>query len=670
MTNNFIEHLIARSTKKTTTLSITPALTPDVLPEIFQLLPNYKQQQYTKPLSQTNIITKKQVPSPPTNTPANPPKQSPQSYPQTQKPNIASQAIRDDNAGHSQPTYPQTQKPNTASQEPLNPPKSQLTNPTKEEPKHTPQTNGYEAPLSNAPKTYDSKAAPPAKNTPLTNKQTLSLDGVEAVVDQSSLSYVAEESSLDGVEAVVDKPSTSATFENEQTLSLSKNISNLSSPQANRVSSLIQKDAFKSQEPLNSYKQPPVNSPKNMVTFDQKITKPSLRVSESEVGAVLVDSTTENSVKDVTLYLPSETQNANSEVSKSTAISKVNSPYLGILRHDLESQDLLNSSKRQITDLAGEKINQTSQKGVSAPFLPETLPAESDPRTTEPPDRAVTNIVFDSKVENQNEPPLSANRQKTNPQSAEFTSPAMDRWNPLYPPTKEPMLKVQNSTQTKTTDQEPSLRVNPEQTHTKIEFEANPTNKATVQPSSDNVKNHSPNLKNAANPATENPPADGSEKFLELSLVPKLSRAPLDIAPNEVMSDDPINLNTDHSLMAPKKIVDTVSQPKKNIQPAAHLSQGALVSPQPPLPITITPPNLATQNTVGELRAKPPKPVLPVATPFSTKLQSPKETETIVTIHIGRIEVHAVRAPEPPVELPRAPVLSLSDYLRQRSEKN
>ncbi len=57
-----------------------------------------------------------------------------------------------------------------------------------------------------------------------------------------------------------------------------------------------------------------------------------------------------------------------------------------------------------------------------------------------------------------------------------------------------------------------------------------------------------------------------------------------------------------------------------------------------------------------------------LAQDFKPRLQ--KETETTVTIHIGRIEVHAPREQEPPVTLPRAPALSLNDYLKKRSEEN
>ena len=46
------------------------------------------------------------------------------------------------------------------------------------------------------------------------------------------------------------------------------------------------------------------------------------------------------------------------------------------------------------------------------------------------------------------------------------------------------------------------------------------------------------------------------------------------------------------------------------------------------------------------------------------------ETETTVTIHIGRIEVRVVREQEPTVNTPRTPVLSLGDYLKKRSEEN
>jgi hypothetical protein len=46
-----------------------------------------------------------------------------------------------------------------------------------------------------------------------------------------------------------------------------------------------------------------------------------------------------------------------------------------------------------------------------------------------------------------------------------------------------------------------------------------------------------------------------------------------------------------------------------------------------------------------------------------------KETENIITIHIGRIEVHVAKEQEQPINPPRSPVLSLNDYLKQRSEE-
>lgn len=75
----------------------------------------------------------------------------------------------------------------------------------------------------------------------------------------------------------------------------------------------------------------------------------------------------------------------------------------------------------------------------------------------------------------------------------------------------------------------------------------------------------------------------------------------------------------------------------------------------------------------NQLKPLPPKEVTFSKDSYSSSsgVGSTKEVETTVTIHIGRIEVHAVRAPEPrPANLPRAPVLSLSEYLKQESERN
>jgi hypothetical protein len=264
---------------------------------------------------------------------------------------------------------------------------------------------------------------------------------------------------------------------------------------------------------------------------------------------------------------------------------------------------------------------------------------------------------------------LAHSEQKINSQSEEpsYVAP----W-PLGHQPNESLLKIQNSAQAKATDEKhPSLEVNTEQTYTKVASEVNPINKPVAQLPVDTFESQPLTLRDAVDPVLERPLANFSKKILETSVIPKISSASPDIAPNELMQDVSTTLGTDRHLKAPEKIADTESQPEKTLQPTPSLSQVPSVSPKPlPPPATVTPQNLVTQNTVDdEFRAKPPKPILPLDTPFFTKLQSPKEAETTVTIHIGRIEVHAVRAPEPPVELPRAPVLSLSDYLKQRSEK-
>ncbi|MCL1976764.1 MAG: hypothetical protein FWG55_01435, partial [Candidatus Bathyarchaeota archaeon] len=60
MTNNFIEYLIIRSTRKTT-VPVKPELTSNMIIDMLQLPPNYRQQLYTRPLyPQNNTVNQKQ----------------------------------------------------------------------------------------------------------------------------------------------------------------------------------------------------------------------------------------------------------------------------------------------------------------------------------------------------------------------------------------------------------------------------------------------------------------------------------------------------------------------------------------------------------------------------------------------------------------------------------
>ena len=70
----------------------------------------------------------------------------------------------------------------------------------------------------------------------------------------------------------------------------------------------------------------------------------------------------------------------------------------------------------------------------------------------------------------------------------------------------------------------------------------------------------------------------------------------------------------------------------------------------------------ARKSSVGES----PKPYLSQQ-PITRKPMM-QTAEPTITIHIGHIEVYAVKEQEQPVSSPRAPVVSLGDYLKQRSE--
>ncbi|MCL1977317.1 MAG: hypothetical protein FWG55_04320, partial [Candidatus Bathyarchaeota archaeon] len=128
-----------------------------------------------------------------------------------------------------------------------------------------------------------------------------------------------------------------------------------------------------------------------------------------------------------------------------------------------------------------------------------------------------------------------------------------------------------------------------------------------------------------------------------------------------------------------EKMVETKNQPEKNMPLASspYQTQSFTSKTLTPTATSVTPSlnpvlQVTDNNNDGDskfIMAKSPKPVLPVDTVFS-KPPVQKEVENTVTIHIGRIEVHAVREQEQPVSLPREPVLSLSDYLKQRLERN
>jgi hypothetical protein len=79
--------------------------------------------------------------------------------------------------------------------------------------------------------------------------------------------------------------------------------------------------------------------------------------------------------------------------------------------------------------------------------------------------------------------------------------------------------------------------------------------------------------------------------------------------------------------------------------------------------------NIQPTKSLGKgLNLESPKPY-PSTPTFERRAWLQRDAETTVTVHIGRIEVHAIREAEPAVSSIRSPVLSLNDYLKQRSEE-
>jgi hypothetical protein len=71
----------------------------------------------------------------------------------------------------------------------------------------------------------------------------------------------------------------------------------------------------------------------------------------------------------------------------------------------------------------------------------------------------------------------------------------------------------------------------------------------------------------------------------------------------------------------------------------------------------------------ARLIAQPPKSLVPDVGSGLPR-RTPSSKETVVTIHIGRIEVHAAKSQERIVASSRRPALSLNEYLKQRSEEH
>ncbi|MCL2643238.1 MAG: hypothetical protein FWD52_06985 [Candidatus Bathyarchaeota archaeon] len=235
-----------------------------------------------------------------------------------------------------------------------------------------------------------------------------------------------------------------------------------------------------------------------------------------------------------------------------------------------------------------------------------------------------------------------------------------------------------------------------------------PTNQTSLTPKTqNNPQNITPNTTQPPTPITPNNnpyPTTTPEKTITTT-------TPIAITPNENLPNNPtknytpshpentVETNTNTNNDTTTDAADYEYSSENTLQPTNPIHQPSfpppsssslLFTPKPtPQTTTITPITPVIENTPYAnsnndnisnnprssgnrfVKTKSPKPVLPTQTTFSKPPPiTPKEVETTVTIHIGRIEVHAVREQERPVNLPRTPVLSLSDYLKQQTERD
>jgi hypothetical protein len=343
-------------------------------------------------------------------------------------------------------------------------------------------------------------------------------------------------------------------------------------------------------------------------------------------------------VKDVPLRLVGESRVLGDVDGGGGSVrSEVSSVGLG--RGDLGSEGLVVSSKRLEVDSEG--VERSGESGFGGSLGVSSVDVKDVPLR------------------------LGSDEQEINTESIE-PSFFVDHMDSIVQLT-ESLLKMQDSAQIE--EGLNSSRVDAELKHARIESEVNSINKITTQSSVNNFENHLVHSEIGIEYGFENIKTSAFERFIE-TLDPEVRQAPFDAANIDGHQNVADVLDANLSLEPSKKTVTAKlysdqslpvigSAPCRPSFPSKFLASDTVVTPL----------NLVAQDNSGMLRAKPPKPVLSVPAMFS-KPQLQKEPETIVTIHIERIEVHAVRAPVPSVSLPRNPVLSLSEYLKQRSEGN
>jgi hypothetical protein len=770
--NNFIEHLITRSTKKTTIPYVKPEFTPETLFNIFQLPPNYRQQLYTEAhYSQTNAIQKQNNPLL-RNDKNKPPLQSTSNYPKTQKNDIKSREQVDTPKRQVNNSNTIVEKAEQAFQDDVV--------------VASPSSDALRAEIGGSSVVEQS-----SKQRTVTDQfskkfvsDSVGVQVASGVVDDSggedvSLRVLSDDqdvvlgSGLGGFQSGVESVSSKGKMRGLGVLGqVDLSEGQLVSGDGlvdERVEQSIGVGGVVGSSSSGVLKKVGVGDSEGVVVdqFDGGgvVVRDSVGVSEGSVGGV------ENS-DFVSMRMRSNDQNVSlgddvvrSESSQfnqsSSSSSEVRTYGLGVLGQ-------VDLSKGRVVDDGGLVEEEVEKKvdlgfrvgGVVGSSLVDGLEGVAFDQGVVVGDRGVvvdrsskdvvsdsvgvqvaSGVVDDSTVdvstgventaENTSVPlSLSSNEQKIIPEDfTEFVSPSENRWTPMYQP-KTTVLRTQDKQQTdvvKVAEVSKVVEVEPinstidvaelkpvEITASEVNslFDVNPIPETTPKPHAiDNfVDSRSVYLRdNVVEPTLVNPSTNfTSKKTLEDSPTIKLGNdffntgisvtgnvnkdsstlkirnETLDTTHIDAHKTPQMTFNKDNSLKNLEKTVaidDVINQPENPLQmsnPSTQISPS--FSPKPLTPKTTTTAtslNPVVQNSDSNsasgsgrfVKAKSPKPVLPEAAVFS-KPQVQKEAENTVTIHIGRIEVHAVREQEKPVSLPRAPVLSLSDYLKQRMERD
>jgi len=714
--NNFIKHLITKTTTKTTTASVKPELPFDTLFNTFQLPPNYHHQQhYTNPpYTQTTTVQKQN----------NPPIDN----------------IKNESPLQHTPNYP-AKKPEIESQEQINTPKRQTVNnqnSTEKKVKQAIQTDVVESfefdTLKNTTANHQKRRADKqpsedilqdyasikfesttksSKDTSthlLTNTQNVASDKVQnesrsqSTLSQSKIQTHDLKPQGQTNSSKKTTPNSNPTIENRPKSQSQKNLTKKQPVNDNLIEEKVKQDLQNVDDINASF----LSDVQKSDVVDQNVTvkQPHVNVIPDSVS-VSAESIIENKLPDTSLYLSPDEQNVALNATQNEFQSSPQPNYSKIKQQNLKPQGQTNSSKRKRVEPTEEATPHDQM--MREPFTVDVVSDSIDARV---------DSVIENKSITQNFP---FNEQNFSPKESTEPVSASEDQNPdsLYQP-KATLRRIQEKKQTKidTTDitkEEDTLSPNNDIPTERmpadiIEPEVNPVTETIIKPHSITIfnENHSvssvddvvePPLENIStnfnakkSPAAStvvpeikneflNPITKASNEASQASLSLDVRPEPLNHIHSSVQQAIQMTLNKNIS-SKPLKTTNPVADDYDENQPenpqitdpphrTSVFTPKPLVSQDPPSKIAALTPIIQDPdgNSGKFIKANLPKPVLPVNNVFS-KPQMQKEMENTVTIHIGRIEVHAVREQERSVSRPREPALSLGDYLKQRMERD